>query len=128
MALSDGTGMIANAFQQTEILGLGTLIHATIIIISLVAITRNTEKWGQLALPVAIAWTIAGIPTNIIILIPLIIISVIDALGVKMGINMLKASTYKPEITIPKTNKEKQTGENRLIEIIKPSTFKRRKL
>lgn len=65
-AISQGTSFITNAFTNTEIFGIKTIIGLIIIVLTLILITREYKQWGVLALPVLISWKIVGLQFNML--------------------------------------------------------------
>lgn len=110
-------------FTDTSIFGLTWLIAIPVILLTLVLITRQTEKWKTLAFPVAMIWHIAGLEVHQLLFIILGIMFVIDSISLEvlgqslevikrvgtglMGIGK-EAYKYRSEESTSQAQKEKQ--------------------
>lgn len=62
MAIEAGIELIKAIFVNTTILNIGWVMSLFLTLITLLIITRDTQKWQFLALPVTVMWHIAGVP------------------------------------------------------------------
>lgn len=84
---------ISDAFHGTSFLGAQAVLGAFVILLTLILITRNTNRWKQLLLPVAIGWSVVGLEISIIIYIIGAILMAIDALTPQTMSNVMRAVT-----------------------------------
>lgn len=81
--IETGITAIENAFFYTAFAGQTWVLYLTIIVATMLLITRAWKDWGSLALPVMVGWRYYGMPIPYTFLIIASIIFVIDALSIK---------------------------------------------
>lgn len=89
MTYTPDYSLITEGFTYTWISGTKLIIPLILILLVMVFITRDVEKWKILALPVAILIRIMGVPTSILILIGAGIIFVIEVASTQVVGNII---------------------------------------
>lgn len=80
-------GIIDNALNKTTYLGMQFIPPIALTALILLIITRNTNKWKVLALPVLLGLTVCGINQNWILILASATMFVLESLGTDI-INM----------------------------------------
>lgn len=114
MSIQEGFDLIKNAIINTHILGIDWIISIPIIIITLLIITREYNKWKTLALPVMIGWHIIGIPQSVILYLVSSMLLAVDTMSLtQLGelINNIKIPKNKEDKLqkIARAEQERQT-------------------
>lgn len=127
MAITLGTELFRTLLLDTLPFGTSMIINLILTFFALLIITRNTKKWQELAFPVMIGWTIAGIPQNFLILLAgafAMGISVLSLESIGTLLNAIKLPTKtRQAILTTKYGKEKQETK-KAEEQIKRKMFK----
>jgi Ni/Fe-hydrogenase subunit HybB-like protein len=119
-----GFEFLKETLQHTSFLQINFIVALIFIIITLLIITRDIEKWKLLALPVSILWEIIGVPVHLLILISAGIMFAIEILSLTQIGNLAEALTktftkssenkQQTMMTNLKTALKSKTEENRL--------------
>lgn len=85
MGIEEGTQTLGTIILDTMPFGTVTIMLAIAVLLSLLIVTRDTNKWARIALPITIGWFMAGIQSagGIIIIIATGIIYIIDGLSME---------------------------------------------
>lgn len=110
MAYLPDFSLFEETFTYAYVLGVEWIIPLMITIVGMLIITRDINKWKIMALPMLILTRIAGIPTNIILLMVAGIIFVIEALSTQTVGNILQ-SVYKGESIMAGKREKKEISD-----------------
>lgn len=97
MAIELGYNIFGDVLKDTIVFNTTWLINILATLFTLLAITRDTNKWKELALPVMIGWHIAGLAPSILMYIGASIIFVIDKLSLQTIGTLLSVFKKAPE-------------------------------
>lgn len=93
--------------QDTIYFNISWIISAIATLLTLTAITRDTNKWKELALPVMVIWHIAGIPPFFLLYIATAITFTIECLSIEVIGDLIKitkrpkpATAFQKELTL----------------------------
>lgn len=95
MAIEDGFELISNVFTRTTVFGIDWIIPTIVIILTLIIITRDVNKWKTLALPVSAAWYIIGLKTSPVILVGAGLVMIMELISIETLGNLLDTVTEK---------------------------------
>lgn len=95
-------------FSNTELFYVNWAVSLLLVFLTVVMITRDIEKWKSLAFPVALMYTIAGMPISLPIVFVLSLIFVQSAVSMQL-IGNLVGSAMDSDLGsfIPKFKREK---------------------
>lgn len=93
MAFSDGFSYLKNIFVETTIFNIEWFISLFLVFLTMIIITRETQKWKQLAFPVTVAWHIAGVTPSFLWYFATAIAFVIDILSLEVLGNTISTIT-----------------------------------
>ena len=83
--------IVQEVFKDSLVFNIDWLIVIFIVFISMLLITRNIQKWKVLALPVTLAWSIAGLKPSLLWYIIITIIFGVESLSIDMLGSLVKA-------------------------------------
>lgn len=83
MGIEQGVAIITESFNNTNVFGTSLVIPLLVMIITLVLITRNIKEWKALALPLAVAYAIAGLKISFLIYLVAIFLFVIEVISIE---------------------------------------------
>lgn len=95
MAIENAYIFIGEIFNQTTIFGFEWLWSLIIITLTLIIITRDLSKWGEIALPVSIGWYLAGLNVFIGVFFVTAIWFVLTNLSINVMGNIINHERFK---------------------------------
>jgi len=84
MGIEIGIDLFEKAFFETGFVGTSWILYLTIILASMVMITRVWKDWATLALPVMVGWRYFGMPVPLIFMVLASIMFVVDVLSIRV--------------------------------------------
>jgi len=115
--------LLSNISNNTNIAGTDIILGFIFIILSMLLITRDVEKWKILAFPLAIGFTVAGINISPVIVIITAIIFTIEGLSLQVIASLVDTisdktmslinTTRRNAIEIKDKNRDKQRERKR---------------
>lgn len=100
MGIELGTQLFETILNDTLPFGSTMITSIILIMVTLLIITRDRERWGQIALPVAIGWHISGITPHIFVYIITAIIFVITCLSFKTTATIMSAAKKRAPLVL----------------------------
>lgn len=99
MATGNITGInyLSGVFTGTTIFGLEWILSLILTLLTLLILTREYNKWRELALPVMIIWHIVGITPNLLMYLGAGIIYVIDKVSIQTLGSVISAIKITPK-------------------------------
>lgn len=89
--------MLKGSITQVNVFGISWIIPTIIIVITLVLITRDIQKWKILTLPVSILYYLVGIKTSWVIMFAAAIIFAVESLSIQAIGNIADIIRGKPQ-------------------------------
>lgn len=91
MGIELGTQLFETFLADTLPFGSELITSSILVMLTLLIITRDRERWGQIALPVVIGWQVAGIRPHIFLYIITAIIFVVTNLSFRTTATIISA-------------------------------------
>lgn len=110
MAIDTAYSILGNAFENTMVFNIGWIISLAITAISLVLITRNSQKWRILAFPVMLGWHVAGIAPNFIIYLASALMFAIEGISIQTLGDIITIAKRQTMTTITDIQEKVATG------------------
>lgn len=90
-----GLNYIADIVGQTGFLNTPWLVHSILTLLTLIILTRDVNKWKQLALPITMLWHIIGIQPSYLMYLGAGIVFIIDNLSINIIGKTIRTITRK---------------------------------
>lgn len=110
MAIELGYAVIRDIFLDTMIFNTAWLLSALLTFITLLALSRDANRWKELAFPVMVGWHIAGVPPFFLLYI---------AAAIMFGIECLSLQFIGEALTLIKVPRSAEKKPDKLAEIYK---------
>lgn len=104
--LTIATDMATSVFTNTRITNIEWAISIFIVLLTMLLLTTDYNKWKILALPVTIIWHIVGITPNFLWYLFVSILFIIEALSLQTVGNLLNAVNIKGRTEIDRAKNQ----------------------